>query len=59
VADLDNFIKHAGMIQFVAGVSRVRMDIDPDAASRARLRVSAKLLAPAQAVTETAGNANN
>lgn len=57
VADFDNFIGRGGMIQFVTEGPRVRMDIDVGATSRARLKVSSKLLALAQAVTETVRSA--
>jgi hypothetical protein len=59
VADIDHFIGHGGMIQFVTGGDRVRVDIDVGATGRARLKVSSKLLALAQAVTETVRSANN
>jgi hypothetical protein len=58
VADLDHFIERGGMIQFVTEGPRVRMDIDVGATSRARLKVSSKLLALAQAVTETVRSAH-
>jgi hypothetical protein len=58
VADLDNFIARGGMIQFVTEGPRVRMDIDVGATSRVRLKVSSKLLALAQAVTETVRSAH-
>jgi uncharacterized protein DUF4154 len=59
VADFDNFIRHGGMIQFVAQGDRVRVDIDVGATGRARLKVSSKLLSLAQAVTETVRSARN
>jgi len=59
VADFDNFIGRGGMIQFVTVGPRVRMDIDVGATSRARLKVSSKLLSLAQAVTETVRSAHN
>jgi len=58
VADFDHFIGRGGMIQFVVVGERVRMDIDVGATSRARLKVSSKLLALAQAVTETVRSAH-
>lgn len=59
VADFGRFIERGGMIQFVTEGDRVRMDIDLGATSRARLKVSSKLLALAQAVTETVKDARN
>lgn len=59
VADLDNFIAQGGMIQFVTEGNRVRVDIDVGATSRARLKLSSKLLALAQAVTETVRSTHN
>jgi hypothetical protein len=59
VADMDNFISRGGMIQFVTEGDRVRVDIDVGATSRARLKVSSKLLALAEAVTETVRRAHN
>ena len=48
VADMDNFIGSGGMVQFVVEDARVRVAIDVGATSRARLKVSSKLLALAQ-----------
>jgi hypothetical protein len=59
VADFNNFTGHGGMIQFVTEGDRVRMDIDVGATGRAHLQVSSKLLALAQAVTETMRSAHN
>lgn len=59
VADFDKFIERGGMIQFVTDGEGIRMDIDLGATGRARLKVSSKLLALAQAVTETVKGAHN
>jgi hypothetical protein len=59
VADMDNFIGAGGMIQFVVEDARVRVAIDVGATSRARLKVSSKLLALARAVTGTERGATN
>jgi hypothetical protein len=59
VADMDDFIGHGGMIQFVTDGGRMRVDIDVGATGRAHLKVSSKLLALAQAVTETVRSAHN
>jgi uncharacterized protein DUF4154 len=59
VADFDKFIERGGMIQFVTDGERIRMDVNLGATGRARLKVSSKLLALAQAVTETVRTANH
>ena len=58
VGDMDHFIESGGMIQFVMEEKRVRFAIDISASSRARLKLSSKLLSLARTVTgtETAGN---
>ncbi len=59
VADMDHFIESGGMIQFVMEKKRVRFGIDVGAASRARLKVSSKLLSLARTVTGTEMVGNN
>jgi len=59
VADMDHFIESGGMIQFVMQEKRVRFAIDVGASSRARLKVSSKLLSLALAVTGTERVGNN
>ena len=59
VADMDHFIESGGMIQFVMEEKRVRFGIDVGAASRARLKVSAKLLSLARTVTRVERVENN
>ena len=59
VADMDNFIGSGGMIQFVVEDARVRVAIDVGATSRARLKVSSKLLSLARTVTGSDRGANN
>jgi len=58
VGDMDHFIESGGTIQFVMEEKRVRFAIDISASSRARLKVSSKLLSLARTVTgtERAGN---
>jgi hypothetical protein len=51
VADMDHFIESGGMIQFVTEEKRVRFVIDVGASSRARLKVSSKLLSLARTIT--------
>ena len=59
VADMENFTRLGGMIQFVMEDDRVRFDINVGATSRARLKVSSKLLSLARAVIETERSATN
>lgn len=59
VGDMDHFIESGGMIQFVTEEKRVRFAIDIGATSRARLKVSSKLLSLARAVTGTERAGNN
>jgi hypothetical protein len=59
VADMDNFIGGGGMIQFMVEDARVRVAIDVGATSRARLKVSSKLLSLARVVTGAERGANN
>jgi len=58
VADMDQFLESGGMIQFVMEDKRVRFAVDVGATSRARLKVSSKLLSLARTVTgvERVGN---
>jgi hypothetical protein len=51
VADMDHFIDSGGMIQFIATDSHIRLAINLGAASRARLKISSKLLSLAFSVT--------
>jgi hypothetical protein len=44
VGDMDHFVESGGMIQFLIEDSRVRFAIDAGAATRSRLKISAKLL---------------
>ena len=59
VADMGNFLSSGGMFQFEVEDARVRVAIDVDAASRARLKVSSKLLSLARVVTRVERGANN
>jgi hypothetical protein len=59
VADLNNFIVRGGMVQLLTEGDRVRVNIDLGATGRAHLKISSKLLALAEAVTETARSAHN
>ena len=54
VADMDGFLDDGGMIQFQSENDRVRFAINVDAASRARLKMSSKLLSLASVVGRTA-----
>ena len=59
VADMGHFIELGGMVELVVEDGRVRVSIDVGATGRARLKVSSKLLALAQAVKETQRSAHN
>ena len=50
VAEMDRFLEAGGVIQFTFENSRIRFAINVDAADRARLKVSSKLLSVAQYV---------
>jgi hypothetical protein len=59
VADMENFIGAGGMVQLLVEDSRVRLAIDVGATSRARLKVSSKLLSLAHVVPPTERSVNN
>ena len=50
VADMDGFLEQGGMIQLFSENNRVRFDINVNAATRANLKLSSKLLSLARAV---------
>jgi YfiR/HmsC-like len=54
VADVDGFLDEGGMIQFLSENNHVRFAINVDAANRARLKISSKLLSLARVVGTTA-----
>lgn len=54
VSDMDEFIMLGGMIRFVTEEKKVRLRIDVDAAKSAGLKISAKLLRPAEVVSRQA-----
>jgi hypothetical protein len=51
VSDIDGFSKVGGIIRFVVENSKVRLRINLDASRQARLRISSKLLRPAEIVS--------
>lgn len=51
VGDTDGFLEQGGMIQFVTQDNRIRLRINLDSATAARLKLSSKLLRPAQVIT--------
>ena len=57
VGESEGFASAGGTIQFVLDQNRVRFAINPDAAERAGLRISSKLLALAMIVHDAARNA--
>ncbi|MGH9362840.1 MAG: YfiR family protein [Thermoanaerobaculia bacterium] len=52
VSDIDDFARKVGVIGFVLRENRVRLQINPSAAARAGLQVSAKLLQLAEIVRD-------
>lgn len=50
VADMEGFLDAGGMIQFLNENDRVRFAINVDASSRAKLKLSSKLLSLAKVV---------
>jgi hypothetical protein len=59
VADMENFNASGGMIQFVMEDGSVRFAVNVSTTTRARLKVSSKLLSLARAVTGADRNATN
>jgi hypothetical protein len=59
VGDMENFSGSGGMIQFVMEGGSIRFAINVAATSRARLKVSSKLLSLARVVTGTERSATN
>jgi hypothetical protein len=59
VADMDDFIRSGGMIQFVVEDGRVRVVIDVGATRRAGLKVSSKMLLLAHVIGAVERGANN
>ena len=50
VGDMDQFLQRGGMVNFIIEDKKVRLEINPDAAERANLKVSSKLLQVAHIV---------
>ena len=44
VADSDQFCEHGGVVNLVRQDRRIRFQVNPDAAARAKLRISSQLL---------------
>ena len=55
VGDTDNFIDRGGIIRFIKSGGRIHFQINPDAAGRAGLQLSSKLLRLAEIVRPGAG----
>ena len=51
VSDLPDFARQGGIIQFVTVANRIRLQINLDAATQARLTISSKLLRPSEIVS--------
>jgi hypothetical protein len=58
VGETENFISAGGIIRFTAAGRRIRFEINPDAAERASLRVSSRLLRLADIVRPPQGAGN-
>lgn len=52
VSEVEEFTRRGGMIRFLTENKKVRMRINPDAAKRAGLTISSKLLRPADIVRD-------
>lgn len=59
VGEMTQFAAHGGMIQFSLEDQQVRFDINLDAASRAGLKISSRLLVLARIVKDQGGNAES
>lgn len=59
VSDIDAFVESGGMIQLYVEDTRVRMAVDVSATTRARLKVSSKMLLLARVVGATERGASN
>jgi hypothetical protein len=55
VAEMDRFAEHGGVIRFRNDGERIRLDINPMAAGRARLKLSSELLKLARIVSPSGG----
>ena len=55
VSDLEDFAERGGVANFYIDGGRMRFAVNPDAAERARLRISSKLLALAKVVRDNPG----
>jgi len=53
VSDADRFAERGGMIRFVTDRSRIRLQINPEAAEAAHLTISSKLLRVSEVITPT------
>ena len=52
VGEMDRFVQSGGAVNFLLEQNRVRFEINVDAAARARLKISSKLLALARSVID-------
>ena len=59
VADVYGFLDGGGMIQFLTENNHVRFAINVDSATRARLKVSSKLLSLARVIGRNANDGSN
>jgi len=54
-----HFVQSGGAVNFILEGNKVRFEIDTDAAARARLKLSSKLLALASSVVEDRSGGRN
>jgi len=59
VGEMSRFVQSGGAVNFVLDENRVRFEVNVDAATRARLKVSAKLLALARSVIDDRSEGRN
>jgi hypothetical protein len=59
VGEMPQFAAHGGMIQFSLEEQQVRFDINVDAAFRAGLKISSRLLVLARVIKDLGGNSEN
>jgi hypothetical protein len=58
VSEIAGFARSGGMIAFLVEENKVRLEINLDAASEARLKVSSKLIGVARLVSRQAAGKN-
>jgi len=59
VGEMPHFVQSGGAVNFILEGNKVRFEINTDAAARARLKLSSKLLALARSVVEDRSGGRN